>query len=136
MNPPVPNCEAIDSDSIKGISKVNKRYAVEEVLYRADGRCGSSFPLPNGSPSQCNPKSDDPCCSKYGYCGRDSGHCQCEKCIDYRQGKNICYDSPLSSCTLVVRQTLLDFRNFPTCTPLFQPALLFNFKICKKKHSL
>merc|ERR1711962_736958 len=64
---------------------MGKRYAVEEVLYRADGRCGSSFPLPNGSPSQCNPEGDFPCCSKYGYCGRDSGHCQCEKCIDYRQ---------------------------------------------------
>ena len=98
MNPPVPNCEAIDSDSIKGISKVNKRYAVEEVLYRADGRCGSSFPLPNGSPSQCNPESDFPCCSEYGYCGETPGHCQCEKCIDYRQGKHTYYDSSTSLC--------------------------------------
>ena len=89
MNPPVPNCEAMDSDSIKGISKLNKRYAVEEVLYRADGRCGSTFPLQNGSPSQCNPEGDFPCCSEYGYCGGTSDDCDCKNCIDYRKGNMI-----------------------------------------------
>ena len=85
MNPPVLKCEAMES--IEGISRVNKRYAVEEVLLRDDGRCGSNYTLLNGSPSQCNPEGDFPCCSENGYCGGESGHCQCEKCIDYRQGK-------------------------------------------------
>ena len=34
---------------------------------------------------------------------------------------------------MIVQQTLLDFRNFPTCTPLFQPALLLDFEIFKQK---
>ena len=34
---------------------------------------------------------------------------------------------------IIVQQTLLDFRNFPTCTPLFQPALLLDFEIYKQK---
>ena len=34
---------------------------------------------------------------------------------------------------IIVQQTLLSFRNFPTCTPLLQPALLLNFKILEQK---
>ena len=34
---------------------------------------------------------------------------------------------------IIVQQTLLNFKNFPACTPLFQPALLSNFEICKQK---
>ena len=34
---------------------------------------------------------------------------------------------------IIVQQTLLSFENFPTCTSLFQPALLLDFEICKQK---
>lgn len=36
---------------------------------RTDRRCGPEFPLPDGSPSQCDPESANFCCSKWGYCG-------------------------------------------------------------------
>ena len=39
---------------------------------RKDRRCGPEFPLPDGSPSQCDPDSANFCCSKWGYCGFDS----------------------------------------------------------------
>ena len=52
---------------------------------RTDRRCGSEFPLPDGKPSECDPKSDNACCSKWGYCGPDADHCECEECVDYRR---------------------------------------------------
>ena len=38
-------------------------------LWRKDRRCGAEFPLPDGSgPTECNPESENFCCSKWGYC--------------------------------------------------------------------
>merc|ERR1712156_791041 len=57
-----------------------------EGKWRTDRRCGSDFPLPDGSgePGQCNPNSETEfCCSKWGYCGRDEEHCGCPECINY-----------------------------------------------------
>ena len=34
---------------------------------------------------------------------------------------------------IIVQQTLLFFWDFPTCTLLFQPALLLNFEILEQK---
>ena len=53
---------------------------------RKDRRCGKEFPLPGGSgkPSQCDPKSDNYCCSQWGYCGGDADHCDCPTCFNYR----------------------------------------------------
>ena len=53
---------------------------------RTDRRCGSEFPLPDGGPSQCDPDGDNHCCSKWGFCGPDAEHCECEECIDYKKG--------------------------------------------------
>jgi len=51
---------------------------------RTDRRCGGSFPLDDGSPSECDGSSGMPCCSKWGYCGPGDDHCACETCVDYR----------------------------------------------------
>ena len=40
-----------------------------------------------------------------------------------------CKDLRTLVSRIIVQQTLSNFRNFPTCTPLFQPAILINFEI-------
>ncbi|XP_063678147.1 SCO-spondin-like [Bolinopsis microptera] len=52
-------------------------------LWRDDGRCGAEYPLPNGLPAQCDPDTVYSCCSPWGYCGQEAGHCDCETCVDY-----------------------------------------------------
>ena len=51
---------------------------------RSDRRCGKEFPLQDGAPSECDPTSENPCCSKWGFCGPDADHCACPECVDYR----------------------------------------------------
>ena len=51
---------------------------------RSDRRCGKEFPLQDGSPSECDSTSENPCCSKWGFCGPDAEHCSCTGCVDYR----------------------------------------------------
>ena len=53
-------------------------------LVRSDGRCGSSVKLSDGSPAQCDPETEFYCCSKWGYCGSTSEHCDCSDCVNYR----------------------------------------------------
>jgi hypothetical protein len=43
--------------------------------WRTDGRCGSSYPAPNGQAGECNPSSAGPCCSSGGWCGNTPAHC-------------------------------------------------------------
>ena len=77
-----------------GMMKKKKK----EPLWRADLRCGTSFPLKSGKPSQCDPNSAHPCCSgqnvfwtmrsfKFGpgWCGGSSKHCECKTCTDFRK---------------------------------------------------
>jgi len=55
------------------------------ALWRADERCGAEFPDPiSGEPAQCNPDSQRPCCSKWGWCGNTTSHCNCDGCTTYR----------------------------------------------------
>ncbi|KAL5269198.1 hypothetical protein ACHWQZ_G002879 [Mnemiopsis leidyi] len=55
--------------------------------WRGDGMCGSDFPLLDGTPAECNPDSDIPCC-RVQYCSTStpaSGwRCACSNCIDYK----------------------------------------------------
>ena len=53
--------------------------------WRYDGKCGSDHPLPDGTPGQCDPDGDNPCCNdSYGVCGNTTEHCYCNRCTDYR----------------------------------------------------
>ena len=57
--------------------------------WRYDGKCGVHYALPDGTPSQCDPDGEKPCCSevKHGHCGNTEDNC-CEthwkECLDYR----------------------------------------------------
>ena len=53
--------------------------------WRHDGKCGEKYPLPDGTPGQCDPDGEYPCCNKNGQCSRDNLiNCLNTKCIDYR----------------------------------------------------
>ena len=54
--------------------------------WRYDGKCGSSYPLPDGKPTQCDPDGDKPCCGhvEHGLCGNTENHCSCSGCVDYK----------------------------------------------------
>ena len=51
--------------------------------WRYDGKCGGDYPLPDGTPGQCDSDGDKPCCSSYGWCGNTDEYCTCGDCIDY-----------------------------------------------------
>ena len=52
--------------------------------WRYDGRCGEKNPLPDGTPAQCDPDGQYPCCNEQGICRHESFDCLCPNCIDYR----------------------------------------------------
>nr|XP_006813007.1 PREDICTED: blastula protease 10-like isoform X2 [Saccoglossus kowalevskii] len=51
--------------------------------WRDDLRCGSNYPLSDGSPSECDPTGIYPCCSTADWCGNTYAHCECSGCVDY-----------------------------------------------------
>ena len=53
-------------------------------MWRNDGKCGSGYPLPNGTAAQCDPDGENPCCSRHGVCGNKARHCSCRYCRDYK----------------------------------------------------
>jgi len=62
---------------------INYRLVITDKV-RSDSRCGSEFPLEDGTPSQCDGCSSNFCCSKFGFCGSSNEHCSCPECVDYR----------------------------------------------------
>ena len=53
--------------------------------WRYDGRCGILYPLPDGSPAQCDPDGKSTCCNDlWGECGDTANHCFCDNCTDYK----------------------------------------------------
>lgn len=71
--------------SIPNLEQNKSTTTESNSLIRKDKRCGTEYPLSDGSPSQCDPYADKFCCSKWGYCGFTSEHCECSECIDYRK---------------------------------------------------
>mmetsp|Transcript_133814 Transcript_133814/g.416204 ORF Transcript_133814/g.416204 Transcript_133814/m.416204 type:complete len:233 (-) Transcript_133814:310-1008(-) len=54
--------------------------------WRPDFKCGSRVPLlPDEEVVECDPRSETPCCSSLGWCGKTKLHCRCPTCLDYRQ---------------------------------------------------
>ena len=82
---------------------------------RQDRRCGAQFPLTDGLPSECNGTGENPCCSKWGYCGPGADHCECEGCADYRTADQKGQSEPAnaSSETPVRSQNILFLTLFP-----------------------
>ena len=63
-----------------------------EQKWREDGLCGPWYPLSDGSPAECDPDSETPCCSYHGMCFEGTvpmDLCLCPDCIDYRLVKTI-----------------------------------------------
>eukprot|EP00058_Branchiostoma_floridae_P010020 XP_002595508.1 hypothetical protein BRAFLDRAFT_69086 [Branchiostoma floridae] len=58
---------------------------VAKLRWRADLRCGNSFPAPGATPGECDPDGTYHCCSSYNWCGNTPAHCTCNGCIDYRR---------------------------------------------------
>ena len=58
--------------------------------WRHDGKCGRFNPLPNGTPAQCDPDGENPCCSHNwdGKCGNSSNDCYCAYCVDFKFEKD------------------------------------------------
>ncbi|KAJ8039921.1 Lectin-B [Holothuria leucospilota] len=52
--------------------------------YRDDYRCGENYLAPNGKPAKCDPNGPYPCCSQWNWCGNTADHCECDKCVDFR----------------------------------------------------
>ena len=50
-------------------------------LWRNDNQCGENVLNPIGTRAECNPYSDSPCCSEFGWCGNTPNHCNCPKCV-------------------------------------------------------
>ena len=59
--------------------------------WRYDGKCGENFPLPDGTPSECDPDSELTCCNHLNVCGPRAKltPCICGSCVDYAIVKKI-----------------------------------------------
>ena len=64
--------------------------------WRNDGRCGLDFPLPDGTPAQCDPNGKNPCCylndngkRQCREAHRWNWNCLCLHCVDFREVKAI-----------------------------------------------
>ena len=67
------------------------KYVSKTAKVNLDGTCGPSNPYnPTAlipSPGECNPADDGRhCCSPHGWCGSGASYCDCDGCIDYRDG--------------------------------------------------
>lgn len=64
----------------KKISSPKFTRKVFPYLWRNDNKCGENDLNPLGTRAECDPYSDSPCCSEFGWCGKTDGHCKCPKC--------------------------------------------------------
>ena len=69
-----------------------------KLKWRSDGRCGIYDFLPDGSPAECDPEGENPCCNDNGYCS-SADRCFCRWCIDYKIVKKV--REAEENCTIV-----------------------------------
>ena len=58
------------------------------IFWRGDGQCGINAKNALGENAECDPYSDKPCCSEFGWCGNTDNHCKCEKCVVSKKLEN------------------------------------------------
>lgn len=63
-----------------GVQYTLKETTIPAYLWRGDNKCGSGNLNPLKLPAECNPYSESPCCSEFGWCGSTRDHCSCPKC--------------------------------------------------------
>ena len=62
-----------------------QREAGGKLKWRSDGRCGNANLLSDGTPAECDPNGDTPCCNHMGNCMKASpSNCACAECLDFR----------------------------------------------------
>ena len=92
-----------------------------ENRWLSNGKCGPKNKLPNGKPSECDPKASGvnkgPCCSNWGICGNETWHCKCRRCVDYSKRKLL-----YSHCLEGLLQPLLRFS-----VSVFRIRQMFSF---------
>ena len=57
--------------------------------WRSDNKCGAFNPLSDGTPAECDPDGEHPCCNAGVYgdteeCGNREEDCKCPNCVDYK----------------------------------------------------
>jgi len=66
------NCEGCQSYSVTGPVNVDVPATVGLENWISSGvnkgRCGTGFTAPSGVVAECDPSSDYPCCSQWGWC--------------------------------------------------------------------
>ena len=68
------------------LSGANNTGNVPTQRWRDDGKyCGAGYPLSDGFPAECNPHGENPCCSRLGFCGNTTKHCNCKYCTNYNR---------------------------------------------------
>ncbi|XP_078692960.1 uncharacterized protein LOC144922783 [Branchiostoma floridae x Branchiostoma belcheri] len=91
-------CSAGQKTTVTVGNMYDRLVAPASKKWRADGRCGQSYPAADGNPGECDPGSNVPCCSPVSWCGRTAAHCSCQSCIDYR-------DTACLSCSWLTRDS-------------------------------
>ena len=78
------HCSCKDCANYKFIKDWNESNGTKK--WRNDGRCGINYRLPDGTPGQCDPDGENPCCGGNWNerCGSKTEHCSCEGCTDYK----------------------------------------------------
>jgi hypothetical protein len=75
-------------------------------LWNSAGSCGPVHAGARGNvPGQCDPASESPCCSPYGWCGNTAAHCDCADCIDYQNPPQVKAEEPEAVVTVGVDLT-------------------------------
>ena len=96
------NTSDCDCNDCKNYNHVNEGWkkSGRKIKWRNDEWCGYQHPFPDGTPAECNPEGEKPCCSQSGKCRTPhSKTCACTKCIDYRIVKKI--RESRADCTIV-----------------------------------
>ena len=76
MNERLNNNDLLDDD----LNKKNNINSYKKLMDLEDNQCGEKVKNPIGTKAECNPYSDSPCCSEFGWCGNTQNHCNCQKC--------------------------------------------------------
>ena len=82
--------------------------------WRLDRKCGRNYPLPDGSPSECDPDSENPCCDEDGRCNNKFrlDKCLCPDCVDYRLIRAVRESGESCALTKIVQTGYLKYVCF------------------------
>ena len=81
--------------------------------WRNDRKCGSKYPMTDGTPAECDPDGEYPCCNQSGECSKDGENsCSCPLCVDYRVVRRIRESGEECTITPIRTSTSRYLKNF------------------------